>query len=239
MAIRKFLFVDSNGDYIESTGAYETSDFIASSAGTSSAGLPVILDSNGQLDSSFINESAIDHGNLSGLLDDDHTQYILVDGTRAFTGDVDAGSNNVINVADSLSSSHAVNRGELDAAIAALNIDSVEYTAGNAISAGDAVFVSANDTASTYVNISSAQSVVGLAQNSVSSGGTVEVLRNDTVITGVLTGATAGDKYFWDGASGLSTTLPGGANEHCWLAGIAKNATDLHVQVEFIKVNSA
>jgi hypothetical protein len=30
-----------------------------------------------------------DHGNLSGLGDDDHTQYILVDGTRAFTSTVD------------------------------------------------------------------------------------------------------------------------------------------------------
>ena len=29
---------------------------------------------------------AIDHGNLQGLGDDDHSQYILVDGTRAFTG---------------------------------------------------------------------------------------------------------------------------------------------------------
>jgi hypothetical protein len=27
-----------------------------------------------------------DHGNLAGLSDDDHTQYLLVDGTRAFTG---------------------------------------------------------------------------------------------------------------------------------------------------------
>lgn len=35
-----------------------------------------------------INESNIDHGNLAGLGDDDHPQYILVDGSRAFTGAV-------------------------------------------------------------------------------------------------------------------------------------------------------
>lgn len=29
-----------------------------------------------------------DHGSLTGLGDDDHTQYVLVDGTRAFTGEV-------------------------------------------------------------------------------------------------------------------------------------------------------
>lgn len=34
-----------------------------------------------------------DHGALTGLSDDDHTQYILVDGTRAFTGNVDIGAN--------------------------------------------------------------------------------------------------------------------------------------------------
>lgn len=35
----------------------------------------------------------LDHGNLlaSSLLDDDHTQYSLVDGTRAYTGDVTVG----------------------------------------------------------------------------------------------------------------------------------------------------
>jgi len=41
-----------------------------------------------------------DHGNLNGLGDDDHTQYLLVDGTRALTGDLDVGSNNIINVID-------------------------------------------------------------------------------------------------------------------------------------------
>ncbi|MGC9309832.1 MAG: DUF2793 domain-containing protein, partial [Candidatus Nanoarchaeia archaeon] len=35
-----------------------------------------------------IQEGNIDHGNLAGLTDDDHEQYILVDGTRAFTGPV-------------------------------------------------------------------------------------------------------------------------------------------------------
>lgn len=32
-----------------------------------------------------------DHGGLTGLGDDDHTQYLLADGTRALTGDWDAG----------------------------------------------------------------------------------------------------------------------------------------------------
>jgi len=32
--------------------------------------------------------SITDHGGMSGLGDDDHTQYLLVDGTRAVTGDL-------------------------------------------------------------------------------------------------------------------------------------------------------
>lgn len=33
-------------------------------------------------------QGSVDHGSVSGLLDDDHTQYSLADGTRAFTGQV-------------------------------------------------------------------------------------------------------------------------------------------------------
>jgi len=45
-------------------------------------------------------DAVSDHGNLTGLGDDDHTQYLLADGTRALTGDLDVGSNNIINVVD-------------------------------------------------------------------------------------------------------------------------------------------
>lgn len=40
----------------------------------------------------FNPSAAADHGNLAGLSDDDHTQYLLADGTRALTGDWDAGA---------------------------------------------------------------------------------------------------------------------------------------------------
>lgn len=41
-----------------------------------------------------------DHGGLTGLTDDDHTQYLLVDGTRQMTGDLDLGSNDIVDVGD-------------------------------------------------------------------------------------------------------------------------------------------
>ena len=39
-----------------------------------------------------------DHGSLSGLLDDDHPQYLKTDGTRALTGDLDLGNNSINNI---------------------------------------------------------------------------------------------------------------------------------------------
>jgi hypothetical protein len=41
--------------------------------------------------------STPDHGALTGLSDDDHTQYIRVDGTRAFTGNQSLGGKNLTN----------------------------------------------------------------------------------------------------------------------------------------------
>ena len=100
MATRKVLYTDANGDYIESAGVFEAADHVASSAGVGDAGKPIVLDAAGLIDSSMINFGAIDHGGLSGLGDDDHTQYLLVSGTRAMTGTLDMGTFKVTNMAD-------------------------------------------------------------------------------------------------------------------------------------------
>jgi len=54
----------------------------------------------------------IDHGNLTGLTDDDHSQYSLVDGTRAFTG-------TVVGV-DPIDSAHLATKEYVDSAIRVL-----------------------------------------------------------------------------------------------------------------------
>ncbi len=46
-------------------------------------------------DTLFANAGVTDHGNLAGLTDDDHTQYILGDGTRSLTGNWDQGNFNL------------------------------------------------------------------------------------------------------------------------------------------------
>jgi len=46
----------------------------------------------------WVSQSSIIHSSLASLSNDDHTQYILVNGSRAMTGEFDMGSNNFNNV---------------------------------------------------------------------------------------------------------------------------------------------
>src|SRR3990167_4888925 len=55
------------------------------------ANLPIVLDADGYIDASMINDADIDHGGLTGLGDDDHVQYLLASGARPLTADWDAG----------------------------------------------------------------------------------------------------------------------------------------------------
>lgn len=45
-----------------------------------------------------ITQGNIDHGSISGLSDDDHTQYLLVNGTRTMTGSLNMGNYNITNI---------------------------------------------------------------------------------------------------------------------------------------------
>lgn len=426
MATRKFLFVDTNGDYLESEGAFEVVDFVDESAGAGDAGKPIILDAAGKLDASFIDFGAIDHGGLSGLGDDDHTQYILVNGTRAFTGPQSMGSFKITNLAIGTNPSDAVRKSQLDQAVSGLQdfresvinvalltppgspstgdrylvgqptdtatgdwvgfegrilewdgaawvediqgtpdlgtflfsevqnsafifnsntfasgewvkFANVTVTAGNgiqildgevsvnlatnsglefvgtdlsvdfadtatqmgtirAVAASDLSANGANQGAKilgadpalisfssatniqgvledldaaiidsnlpgvlynagaggiakgTLVAVSAANTVlakdisdanyaIGVAMETVAATEEVKISAENAVCTGVLTGATPGDRYFWTG-SALSTTIPAGGGSYVWLVGIAKNSTDLDLNVQFIKRNS-
>lgn len=248
MATRKPLYVDSNGDYVESSGMFETSDYVNSSAGAGDAGKPIVLDAGGQIDASMLNDADIDHGSIGGLGDDDHSQYhndTRGDAryyTQALLGSTSNGEGaSLIDIEDSGSYFTGTN---VEAALQELGLavdegkDYVVYTVGTGgVVKGDLCYISANDTVLPYGTLSQAHRGIGLAASSESAAASVNILANDEVLAGVLTGATAGTPYYWDGTD-LVTTISATAGSHVWQAGVAKNATDLHVEVRFIKKNA-
>ena len=62
---------------------FRENEHINSSAGAADAGKPIALDAAGHIDATMLNDADIDHGSISGLADDDHTQYALITGARA------------------------------------------------------------------------------------------------------------------------------------------------------------
>ena len=56
----------------------------------------------------------VDHGDLGGLGDDDHSIYLKADGTRALSGDMSCGSKNLTSVKDPTSDQHAATKKYVD-----------------------------------------------------------------------------------------------------------------------------
>ena len=111
---------------------------------------------------------------------------------------------------------------------------SIVMTAGEALNAGDLVYISGNNTVSRQP-ISGAGRLnwpVGVAKTTVASAANVEILANDKTLAGVISGLTptAGDIIYWTG-SALSLTPPVGSGNKDFQVGIAKNASDLWVDV--------
>jgi hypothetical protein len=114
----------------------------------------------------------------------------------------------------------------------------VTYTVGaGGVSKGDLCYISAADTILPYSTLTNSHRGIGLALTTEAAAASVTVMSNDTILTGILVGATAGTPYYWNGTV-LSSTIPSGAGAYVWQAGVAKNATDLHVEVRPVKKNA-
>jgi hypothetical protein len=103
--------------------------------------------------------------------------------------------------------------------------------ANGAIAKGDAVYYSENDGMSTGDASDDAKSrILGIADAAISDNATGKVKKSG-VVTGVLTGATAGTRYFM-GTTGQPVLIGAlTAGQRTVQVGIAKNATDLEVQI--------
>lgn len=82
-------------------------------------------------------KSMVDHGDELGLADDDHTQYILVAGTRAFTGNQSAGSNKITALASATANNDAVGWNQSGIQLTGLDANSNKITSVATCTASD------------------------------------------------------------------------------------------------------
>ena len=114
-----------------------------------------------------------------------------------------------------------------------------EVTANENVSAGDPVFWGgANDEVrESQAGSAGRRKVVGVMQDTVTATNDGTMVRRGPC-TGVLSGATVGDRYFLAAAGGLTTTPPTGSGDAVYFVGHAINATDLDVQIQFISIRA-
>lgn len=67
-------------------------------------------------------QANIDHGTIAGLSDDDHTQYILAAGTRAFSGNQSLGGNKITSLGTPTSDTDAATKAYVDGVALGLDV---------------------------------------------------------------------------------------------------------------------
>lgn len=111
----------------------------------------------------------------------------------------------------------------------------LSFTSGEALTAGDAVYVSSSGTVSKAMANAESTSLgfVGLARSTVGSGAALQVIVGGR-ISG-LSGLTAGSRYYLSAATAgaSTTTAPSASGQQVALVGIAMSATELVVTPDF------
>lgn len=230
MANRKFLYVDANTEVAEEV------ESVNSSAGAGDAGKLATLDAGGEWDPTMLRLA--DNTVVNDLNGTNGVKFI--EASDLFNNGTDQGAKILGgDPANIPQSSQTTIQGILEDLAAVLDtVDGVDIPAGiGGVTKGDLVYISANDTVLPLSSLTTTDYAIGLAGADAAVGVDCPVVSGDYVLLGALVGATAGDKYYWDGSS-LTSTAPSGAGARVWYCGIAVNATDLAVDVEYIKKNS-
>lgn len=173
-----------------------------------------------------------DHGGLLGLGDDDHSQYSLADGTRAFTGTV-AG---ITPVADE----DLATKGYVDGAGGTVTVDNDE---GVALVIGTPVYISSDGAVSrAQATMLAKACVLGLVKDSsIAVAGSGKVLFSGVLeattgewdtVTGGTGGLTPKSTYYLSLTLGQLTTVPvSEVGEICTEVGTAISTTQLKVEI--------
>ena len=108
--------------------------------------------------------------------------------------------------------------------------DTLTLTAGEALSAGDLVYVAAAGTVFKADADAAGKAAIGFVLSSISSAATGTVYFGSGIITG-LTSLTMGQPYFLSStAGGVTTTAPTGTGKIQQPVGYAVNATSLYFE---------
>lgn len=112
-------------------------------------------------------------------------------------------------------------------------------TAGVNLNAGDVLQVSATDTAAKYpIQAPLGIEPIGVSQSTVTGGATIKVSKSNTRINNVLSGATPGQKVYWNNLTDSHELTP--VTTAGWAivqSGIAANSLDLLVDVKLLRIN--
>lgn len=109
------------------------------------------------------------------------------------------------------------------------------------VTAGDAVYINGSgQAASAQADNINTSKVIGFAKTTVGSGSNVDIIVVGTV-SGVLSGATAGNTYFLSDATAgdVSTTVPSDNGDVVMRVGYAISATDLFIDLGTPRIRTA
>ena len=114
----------------------------------------------------------------------------------------------------------------------------VEYTFTDIAAAGTLVYVSGNNTVTTYPITGVTLKPIGVTSTtSIATNQLINIVKTNDFVAGTLTAATAGAEQFWTGST-WSQSAPSASGEAIVSGGVAKNSTDLDVNVRFVRRNA-
>jgi hypothetical protein len=122
--------------------------------------------------------------------------------------------------------------GKLDVSLLpnGVGADAITATAGEALSAGDFVYITAGGTVMKADATTFAKRAMGYVLVSVANAGTATVFFDES--NSSLSGLTPGSNYFLSATAGVATlTAPTTSGQYVQLLGIATSATSLHVNI--------
>ena len=175
-----------------------------------------------ELDEYVTQEELIDHGGLLGLTDDDHTIYLLADGTRALSDNWDAGNYEI----RSSTFESDVTTGTAPLTIASttlvsnLNADKLDNQEGSYYTTAaninvDEIGTATYDDVQDFIDVSWSSGVITGFTLSDGGSGTVDIAAGTGIISA--SDATPGDLKFFDYAGATTTAIGSGETKYIFI----------------------